>query len=155
MHSHKTQGPVAAESQGVKAHTSCREILSRVARRTFTPLTPTAATPPSPGVAWSVRHIVRNYAKPVTLNDLAHGAGLSKFHFTRKFRNETGITPIAFLQRYRICRAMDQLVQSRRTVSAIAREVGYRDAAAFSRAFLKTVGAPPLLYRQTRHTQTP
>lgn len=125
-----------------------KEVIGHVAGRTFTP---SAATPPaSVIVALVVDYVRQHYAEPVSVDQLAEMIGVSKFHLIRKFRRETGMTPGAFLKRYRITRAMEGLVQTGAPVRAIGRQVGYRDAAAFSRAFRCVSGTQPNLYRQTR-----
>ena len=63
---------------------------------------------------------------------------------------EAGITPGAYLKRYRIVQAMDHLIGSRRKIREIGQMVGYRDPAAFSRAFAQIAGTQPYLYRVTR-----
>jgi AraC-like DNA-binding protein len=126
------------------------EIVAHVARRTFTTLVPKPGESPSRVAVRTVKYISNHFAEPVKLDDLARGAQLSKYHFLRKFRMEVGITPGAYLKRYRIVQAMDQLTRSRRTIREIGRRVGYRDPAAFSRAFAQIAGTQPYLYRVTR-----
>ena len=89
-----------------------------------------------------------NFIYNITLDDMAQAAGLSKYHFLRKFRQEAGMTPGAFLQRYRIAEAMKELADSKQQVRDIAKRVGYRDPAAFSRAFSKIAGVQPRRFRQ-------
>jgi transcriptional regulator GlxA family with amidase domain len=91
-----------------------------------------------------------HFAEDISLDVLARGVQLSKYHFLRKFRMEVGITPGAFLKRYRIVRAMDHLTGTQRTIREIGQMVGYRDPAAFSRAFTQIAGTQPYLYRVTR-----
>ena len=131
----------------VGAWTSAAEIVSQVAARTFTALDAVPGKGPSKAVDWSIRYISEHYGRGLQVGELAIVAGLSKFHFLRRFRKETGMTPGMFLQRYRMCKAMERLVQSNCAIQTIAREVGYQDPAAFSRAFLKTIGTQPCLYR--------
>lgn len=83
---------------------------------------------------------------------MASHVGFSKYYFLRKFRKELGITPGMFLQRYRIHMAMEKLINSNANVGIIAKDVGYQDQAAFSRAFLKVTGSQPVLYRLTRQS---
>ena len=87
------------------------EVVAHVARRTFTTLDPKPGGSPSHVTAWTVKYISNHFAEPVKLDDLARGAQLSKYHFLRKFRMEVGITPGAYLKRYRIVQAMDQLTR--------------------------------------------
>ena len=126
------------------------EVIARVARRTFTPLAREGAEPPSSVIQWGVTYVSRHFGEDIKLDDVARAAGLSKFHFLRRFRKEAGMTPGAFLQRYRIVQAMERLVGSNCTITEIAKTVGYASPAAFSRAFLKITGTPPYLYRHTR-----
>ena len=97
-----------------------------------------------------MKYISNHFAEDISLDDLARGAQLSKYHFLRKFRQEVGITPGAFLKRYRIVQAMDRLTGTQHTIKEIGQMVGYRDPAAFSRAFTQIAGTQPYLYRVTR-----
>ncbi len=130
------------------------EIIAHVARRTFTKLDSPSAERATSAVDGPVQFVLNHFGGDISLNDLAQVAGLSKYHFIRKFRKEAGITPGAFLLRYRMVQAMDLLTSSTRKVREVAVAVGYRDPAAFSRAFLRTTGTKPYMYRQTRQKRT-
>ena len=129
------------------------EVVAHVARRTFTTLDPKPGGSPSHVTTWTVKYISNHFAENISLDDMARGAQLSKYHFLRKFRKEVGLTPGAYLKRYRIVRAMDNLIGTRRTIREIGQMVGYRDPAAFSRAFTQIAGTQPYLYRITRRSQ--
>jgi len=88
------------------------------------------------------------YPEPISLSDLARAAGMGMHNFIRRFRREIGVTPSAFIRHFRITRAMALLANTDHTVQRIAVETGYRDAASFSRAFLKLTGTQPLRYRR-------
>jgi len=47
----------------------------------------------------NLQYILKHYKENPSLDDLAHQAGLSKFHYLRIFKNYTGITPKQFLNR--------------------------------------------------------
>lgn len=126
------------------------ELIALVARRTYEPLRRESSNNSSMLVERTVRYVLKNYADDIRLDDLAAEVELSKFHFVRKFRKETGITPVNFLRRLRIVRAMKLLIGSDYTIGRIAQEVGYSDRATFSRAFLRTAGTQPSLYRHAR-----
>jgi len=136
--------------QPFHAPTSPADVIRFVVRHTAAPLKSTPPKAHSTPVRWCIRHIAVNYAHGLSLDGMAQGAGLSKFHLLRKFRSEVGIPPGLFLKHFRICKAMERLARSNRAIQTIAREVGYHDPAAFSRAFLKTAGTQPYLYRRTR-----
>lgn len=92
----------------------------------------------------------KNYTSDVTLEKIAREVGLSKFHLIRRFHCMTGITPVAFLKRVRLVKAMGLLVESRVAIKHVAHAVGYTDAAAFCRAFHSATGTVPRIYRLTR-----
>jgi len=140
----------AADSSPGKSRTPM-DALAYVAGRTFIPVRPNGRGKLSHAVKWGIRYVLNNYAHNFTITDLAGTIGLTNHYFTRKFHKETGITPGAFLQRYRITQAMNMLVRSEQPVRRIASNVGYTDHAAFTRAFGRITGTQPTMYRLTRH----
>jgi AraC-like DNA-binding protein len=145
----------ATAGQGETAFTAAAEdsvsaIVARVRRRLFLgsdgglPIQPTAP------VARSVRFVEMHFDQQITLDDLAAAAGISKFYFSREFKEQTGLAPGLFLRGYRLVRAMDDLLSSTERIGEIAFAAGYRNAAAFSRAFRKVTGSTPHLFRMTR-----
>lgn len=79
----------------------------------------------------------------LSVSSLAKRAGWSTKHFIASFKQVTGQTPLAYLQRVRINHALDLLSQDDLSIHDVARMVGYRDPAYFSRVFRKSVGVPP------------
>ncbi|HET6708940.1 GlxA family transcriptional regulator [Amycolatopsis sp.] len=67
----------------------------------------------------------------------------------RRFRAETGQTPLEYLQAERVRRAKHLLETTERTVAGIAAEVGYRDPGTFSAVFTRLAGHRPRDYRAT------
>jgi len=125
-------------------------VLAHVVRQTFAREQPQPKRCLSKPVAMAIRCMLARHGNALTVAELAHEVGLSRFHFTRRFHREAGITPGAFLRRLRIARAMELLVESDRNVNRIAHDVGYEDHAAFTRAFNRITGTPPTHYRLTR-----
>ncbi|MEM9523194.1 MAG: AraC family transcriptional regulator [Pseudomonadota bacterium] len=76
------------------------------------------------------------------VGDLARIAGMSRSGFMAEFRAVVGDTPMAYLRRWRMNRACEDLVTGRR-VSTVARRYGYGSAESFSRAFSDVMGRPP------------
>lgn len=66
-----------------------------------------------------------NYAGPITLDELAQAACLSKYHFLRLFQQVHGMTPIAYLQRKRAAAAVRLLRTTQLNMSEIACAVGF------------------------------
>ena len=81
-----------------------------------------------------------------TVAELAREAALSRSGFHDRFQNAVGMAPIEYLTAWRLALAKDLLRKRERTVSEIARQVGYRSASAFSVAFMRSVGVSPARY---------
>lgn len=95
-------------------------------------------------------HIHQNFDKDLSLDDLANLAGISKFHFSRRFRQATGITPYQYVLETRIERAKRLLHGSESPISEVADEVGFNSQSQFNRAFKKMVGMTPGDFRRNR-----
>jgi AraC-like DNA-binding protein len=83
------------------------------------------------------------YAERLSAEELAQVAGLSRFHFMRTFRRETGKSPHHYLQEVRINAAAQLLKRGRVNVTEAALSVGFTDLGRFSRAFKRQVGLRP------------
>jgi len=67
---------------------------------------------------------------------------------TKKFKNETGVSPYQFLLLLRIKRAKQFLIETDISISDIADETGFCSQAHMTRHFSKIVGITPLKFRQ-------
>ena len=76
------------------------------------------------------------------LDDLAEVAGLSRYHFSRVFREEVGQTPWAFVRDRRIERAKDLLAEGRSPAEA-AHEAGFFDQSHLTRVLRRFDGRTP------------
>jgi AraC-like DNA-binding protein len=76
------------------------------------------------------------------LDELAEVAGLSRFHFARRFREEVGEPPWAFVRRVRAERAAE-LLREGRTPAEAAHEAGFADQAHLTRALRERFGRTP------------
>ena len=113
-----------------------------------------ADTPPRPeagsaadAVDRFVRRLERDFIHAGDLDTAARQAGVSRRRFTELFRRETGETYRRHLERLRIDHARRLLLDSDRTVAAIAFECGFDDLSSFYRAFRRVEGRPPLAVR--------
>ncbi len=94
--------------------------------------------------------IKKNYATELSLDDLVKKSRLSKNHFTRLFKKEYGVTPMVYLNRYRISVAKYLLTTTIQTVDQITLRAGFHDASYFCAVFRKFEGCSPIQYRD-RH----
>jgi AraC-like DNA-binding protein len=100
------------------------------------------------------RHLLRakdladaRYAEPLTVDDLAAVAGLSRAHFSRAFRAAFGESPHAYLLTRRLERAASLLRTTDRSVADICFSVGLSSLGSFTTTFTRTYGMSPTAYR--------
>lgn len=91
-------------------------------------------------------------ASDLLLDEVARDSGLSRAHFYKLFRRQTGITPNLYLNTLRMERAIDGLTASDRTITDIGFDLGFASQASFSRFFCSNVGIPPTDYRRIART---
>jgi len=87
----------------------------------------------------------------VMLDKIARGAGLSRPHFYKLFRQQVGITPNMYLNTLRMECAIDRLVSSSDPVTEIGLDLGFSSQASFTRFFIANVGIAPSDYRRIVH----
>jgi AraC-like DNA-binding protein len=99
-------------------------------------------------VRQAMGYVHENYAESISRDEIATHVGVSSDHLTRCFRQELGLTPIAYLSRYRVNQAKTMLTEGKQSVAEIAMAVGFADSNYFSRVFRREVGVSPLAYRR-------
>jgi AraC-like DNA-binding protein len=87
------------------------------------------------------------YAEPITVDDLAAAAGLSRAHFSRMFTRTFGESPRAYLQTRRLERAAALLRYTDRSVADVCAMVGLASVGSFTTSFARVYGMPPAAYR--------
>lgn len=88
-------------------------------------------------------YIHEHYAENIRLSELAGRCFMTEAHFSRTFKDLIGESPITYINRYRINRAILLLMGTGLTRKEIAERVGFSDEAYFSRAFKKYKGESP------------
>jgi AraC-like DNA-binding protein len=92
--------------------------------------------------------IMASLHKHLCTETLAEKAGVSKYHFIKIFRKETGVTPGQYIQDIKIEKAFSLLNFSDLNINQIAEVLAYPDIQTFSRAFKNKTGTAPLNYRK-------
>jgi AraC-like DNA-binding protein len=87
-------------------------------------------------------------------DELARRAGMSRFHFLRRWKDAFGVTPHEDLTRVRIARAKALLAGDRASVTDVCFEVGYTSLGSFSTMFAERAGCPPSAWRRRYHQVT-
>jgi len=91
--------------------------------------------------------VAENYTNEIKLDELAHVAGMSSFHFAREFKRTTGTTPHQYLINFRVERAKALLSQSELPLTEVGLRAGFSHQSHFTRLFRRITGTTPHLYR--------
>lgn len=95
-----------------------------------------------------VTRITRDYALPLSAAEIAAELGMSESRFSRFFRRATGNTFTDFVNRIRVNRACQLLMETDRLIAHICYEVGFNNVANFNRRFLEIKGLTPSEFRR-------
>jgi AraC-like DNA-binding protein len=94
------------------------------------------------------------YDLPLDLEEISRHACFSRYHFLRLFRQAFNKTPHQYLIERRIERAKELLSANELRVTDVCFEVGFQSLGSFSSLFHKSVGHPPITFREkSRQTQ--
>jgi transcriptional regulator GlxA family with amidase domain len=93
--------------------------------------------------------ITQNLADDLGVEALARRNHMSPRTFARRFRDETGTTPHAWVTRQRVQAAEELLEQTDHSIDWVASEVGFGNAAALRHHFTRVRGVSPQQYRRT------
>ncbi|MCD2348840.1 AraC family transcriptional regulator [Clostridium guangxiense] len=97
--------------------------------------------------------INHHYNTQIGLDDMAKVAQISKFHLTRKFEKELGITPNNYLIKIRLENSVKLLTsQNNLTLEDIAKNVGFSCANYYGKVFKKKFGVSPDEFRRNSNS---
>jgi AraC-like DNA-binding protein len=91
----------------------------------------------------------------IELDSIARESGLSRPHFYRLFRTQTGVTPHLYLNTLLMEHALDALVSSDAPIADITFDLGFSSQSAFTRFFAANVGLAPTEYRRAAKVLRP
>ena len=100
-----------------------------------------------------IEYIYDHLDGDLSLDVLAEVACYSRFHWHRVYHNKTGETIAQTVRRLRFARAANELVQSEKSHSEIAKICGFPSIQSFSHGFRAEMGMSPSVYRQTGKAQ--
>jgi transcriptional regulator GlxA family with amidase domain len=101
------------------------------------------------GLAGTRAWMEERLAEPLTVDAMARHAGYSPRSFARRFRAETGTTPLQWLIMRRVAEAQRLLEGSDCAVEEVAARCGFGAAVALRQHFGRVVGTSPTSYRRT------
>lgn len=132
-------------SKGILTDSETSDFLQELAEEPTLLPQPTSAL-----IKQALGFLHQNFAQPIHRKEIADAVGVNPNYLSQIFRQEMSISPLDYLNRLRISRAKEMLVQTQETITKIASEVGFDDAAYFSRVFHRLTNQSPQEFRQ-RH----
>jgi AraC-like DNA-binding protein/ligand-binding sensor protein len=103
----------------------------------------------SPWVTQAKAFIREHQGEHLRFAEVARVVNMSRFHFSKKFKQRTGLTFTGYLSRVRIENCKDLLLKPDLRVSEIAYEAGFQSVTQFNRVFRKIVGQSPTGFRRS------
>lgn len=104
-----------------------------------------------PDEEWTVQiqeYISANYRNPLSLKRLADKCHGSPYHLQRTFKRIVGLTPMEYIHRVRISKAMEELQSTDKTISEIGVAVGLPNTSHFITLFKNQTGYTPKQYQK-------
>ncbi|MFF8845883.1 GlxA family transcriptional regulator [Streptomyces sp. NPDC015127] len=95
--------------------------------------------------AWAIARL----HEPIQLRDMAEQESMSVRTFTRRFREEVGVSPGQWLTQQRVERARHLLESTDLSVDQVARDAGFGTAQSMRQHLQSALGVPPTVYRRT------
>lgn len=96
------------------------------------------------------QYVENNYYSGISLEQAACEAGFSTYHFTRFFKQNTGITFSQYLSNFRITKAEWLLMNDDCNITEVAYKSGFNSIKTFNRVFKSHKGQTPSEYRKSK-----
>ena len=94
-------------------------------------------------------YVERNHQNHIGLDEISKVAGFSKYHFTRFFKENTGMTFLDYLNNFRITKSEWYLMYDTNSIIEVAYKSGFNSVKTFNRVFKNLKGCAPMEYRKT------
>lgn len=98
-------------------------------------------------VMHAIRYIQNHYSEPLQIEELARYVGLNRSYLSTLFKKHTGLSPIKYLQTFRMTKAAHLLSMTQLSIASIAFSCGYQEPESFHKIFRQTTGLSPSKYR--------
>ena len=103
----------------------------------------------------SIKLMSESPGAEIELDSIARASGLSRPHFYRLFRTQTGVTPNLYLNTLIMEQALDALVATEVPIADIGFDLGFSSQSGFTRFFAANVGMAPTEYRRAAKVLRP
>ncbi|MBR3893692.1 MAG: helix-turn-helix domain-containing protein [Clostridia bacterium] len=98
--------------------------------------------------AFLTKYVSEHYMEDIKLQELAARLNYSLPYISKRFKDDTGVSFVHYLQNYRVMQGCRLLSSSNRTLSEITEMVGYRDVKFFSALVKRMTGLSPSDFRR-------
>ncbi len=102
----------------------------------------------NPYVSQAIAYIRNHIEEPLRTEAVARSVGLNRSYFSTLFKQHTGLSPLKYIQKFRLTKAQHLLESSRLSVSAIAYSCGYQQPESLIKIFHQHYGMSPAAYRR-------
>lgn len=102
----------------------------------------------------AVTYIQNHYSMPVTIQEISDYVGVNRSYLSTLFKEYTGMSPIKYLQNFRVTRAQHMLRVTDLPIESIALSCGYQSTEAFHKIFRQIVGMSPKIFRNEHRERT-
>jgi len=92
--------------------------------------------------------VEQDYYRPLTVEEAADVAGLSRWHFMRLFKQVTRQSFVDYLRHFRISKAQELLISTDKSISDVSQRTGFCDQSYFGTVFRSLSHMTPLTYRR-------
>ncbi len=99
----------------------------------------------------AMAYIHEHYAEMMSREALAAAVGVSERYLTRCVKQETGITPVVYLNRYRVRQACRLLETGHMNITEVALACGFNDSTYFGKVFRAEMGISPRAFQRGQH----
>ncbi|MCI6431205.1 MAG: response regulator [Oliverpabstia sp.] len=104
----------------------------------------------SPKIIMAIEYIRNNYSKPVSLEEIAEYAGISRVYLSQIFKKETGKNIRDYIVEYRLSKAKELLLTSNLKIYTISELCGFGSPQYFSKIFKKVTGFSPYQFKDNK-----
>ncbi len=94
------------------------------------------------------KYIDKNFHKEISLADVSKHVNFSMYHFTRFFKNTTGMTFWQYLNNYKVSKAVNRLLNSTDSIAEVAFKSGFNSIKTFNRVFKQVKGSSPSEFKE-------
>lgn len=105
-------------------------------------------------ITHAINYIQNHYSEPLLIDEIARYVGLNRSYFSTLFKKYVGMSPLKYLQTFRITRATHLLSMTQLSIASIAFSCGYQEPEAFHKIFRQMIGLSPSQYRIQEQAKT-